>query len=350
MSVANSSPKASTGQSSVFTDILGMLAKPPFGPLLFLILTCAVFGLLPLIQGEPQRFFTVRNFALIFQQSAIIGVLAIGQTLVILTSGIDLSNGLIMAFVSVITTGLAVRGVPFGPDGQIILVNPILAMFVGLLVGGLSGWLNGILVTGLKLPPFIVTLGTLNIMFALTRIYTTATINGLPEPLLFLGEAITLGEAKIPYYAVCAVLFYLVIWFILSQTQIGRHIYAIGDNSEAAGLVGIPVNRILLTVYTFAGFLYAVAAILLIARQENGDPQAGQTSNLESITAVVLGGTSLFGGRGHIMGTLIGVLVISVIRNGLTQQGANPIIQTLVTGILVIVAVAIDQLSQRISK
>ena len=347
MGIAKSSPTTSE-RNSVFTNIFGMLAKPPFGPLMFLILTCAVFGLLPVIQGEPQRFFTVRNFALIVQQSAIIGVLAIGQTLVILSSGIDLSNGLVMAFVSVITTGLAVRGIPFG--GEVILVNPILAIFLGLFVGGLAGWINGILVTALKLPPFIVTLGTLNILFALTRIYTTATINGLPEAMLFLGEGITIGDARIPYYAVCAIVLYLVVWFVLSQTQFGRHLYAIGDNAEAAGLVGIPVNRILLTVYTLAGFLYAIGAILLIARQDNGDPQAGQTSNLESITAVVLGGTSLFGGRGHIMGTLIGVLVISVIRNGLTQQGANPIIQTLVTGILVIVAVAIDQLSQRISK
>ncbi|MFZ4813694.1 MAG: ABC transporter permease [Phototrophicaceae bacterium] len=329
----------------VLTSFLRLLATPPIGPLIFLIFICALFAILPVLRGEPQRFFTVRNLALIFQQTAIIGVLAIGQTMVILTSGIDLSNGLIMALVSVITAGLAVRGIPLGETT--LIVNPIVAIFVGLAVGGFCGWVNGTLVTRLKLPPFIVTLGTLNIIFALTRIYTTATINGLPEPLLVLGNSIQLGDARIPLYALVALALYFITWFVLSQTRLGRHIYAIGDNAEAAALVGIPVNRILLFVYTAAGFLYAIAAILLIARQENGDPQAGQSSNLESITAVVLGGTSLFGGRGHIMGTLIGVLVITVIRNGLTQQGANPIIQTLITGGLVIAAVAVDQLSQR---
>ncbi|MBC8100826.1 MAG: ABC transporter permease [Armatimonadetes bacterium] len=324
---------------------LSALLTPPFGPLLFLFIICIIFSVLPLLTGRDQRFLTLQNFALIFQQTAVVGVLAIGQTLIILTGGIDLSNGLIMALTSVITAGLAIKGFSLGSTGDPI--NPYLAMVLGLSVAALAGFINGTLVTRLKLPPFIVTLGTLNITFALTRIYTTSTINGLPEPLLALGEAIDVGGVRIPPYALVMLGLFFIVWFILRETRLGRHIYAVGDNREAAALVGIPVNRILIIVYTSAGLLYGIAALLLIARQENGDPQAGQTSNLESITAVVLGGTSLFGGRGHIMGTLIGALVVSIIRNGLTQQGANPIIQTLITGILVIAAVAVDQFSQR---
>jgi fructose transport system permease protein len=334
-----------TASSRSFASRLGFLLTPPFGPLIFLFLVCILFSVLPLLRGQDQRFLNLQNFALIFQQTAVVGVLAIGQTLVILTAGIDLSNGLIMALTSVITAGLAIKGFTLEPSG--VPIDPIAAIALGLGVASFAGFVNGLLVTRLKLPPFIVTLGTLNIAFALTRMYTTSTINNLPEPLLALGNSIEVAGARIPLYALVMLLLFFVVWFILRETKLGRHIYAVGDNREAAALVGIPVNRVLLIVYTSAGLLYGIAALLLIARQENGDPQAGQTSNLESITAVVLGGTSLFGGRGHVMGTLIGALVVSVIRNGLTQQGANPIIQTFITGILVIAAVAVDQFSQR---
>jgi fructose transport system permease protein len=345
MSTTTVSP---TPERRPFFERLSILVTPPFGPLLFLFLVSIVFTVLPLLRGQEQRFLTLQNFALIFQQTAVVGVLAIGQTLVIMTAGIDLSNGLIMALTSVITAGLAVRGFTTGNTIG-TPVDPLIAVAIGLGVASFAGFMNGFLITRLKLPPFIVTLGTLNITFALTRIYTTSTINGLPEPLLVLGNSIEVAGARIPLYALVMLLLFVVVWFILRETKLGRHIYAVGNNPEAAALVGIPVNRILMIVYTSAGLLYGIAALLLIARQENGDPQAGQTSNLESITAVVLGGTSLFGGRGHIMGTLIGALVVSVIRNGLTQQGANPIIQTFVTGILVIAAVAVDQFSQRAS-
>lgn len=321
------------------------LLTPPFGPLLFMVLVCIFFTVLPMLRGQEQRFLTPQNMSLIFQQTAVIGVLALGQTLVILTAGIDLSNGLIMALASVIAAGLAVNG--FVLDGTTYAVDPLVAMLIGVSVACAGGAINGILVTRLKLPPFIVTLGTLNIAFALTRMYTTTTINNLPQPLLALGTRIDMFGVRVPLYVFVMLLLFFVVWFILRETQLGRHIYAVGDNREAAALVGIPVNRILMIVYTGAGLLYGIAALLLVARQENGDPQAGQISNLESITAVVLGGTSLFGGRGHVMGTLIGALVISLIRNGLTQQGANPITQTFITGILVILAVAVDQFSQR---
>ena len=191
------------------------------------------------------------------------------------------------------------------------------------------------------------TLGTLNIAFALVRIYTTSTITGLPPAQTFLGDTFQVLGTSITYGSVVMFLLYLLTWYVLSQTGVGRHIYAVGGDPEAARLTGIPVKRVLLGVYTFAGVLYGVAALLQVARTEVGDPQVGQDANLESITAVVLGGTSLFGGRGHIMGTLLGALVVGVFRNGLQLTGVPSIYQVLVTGILVILAVSIDQLSRR---
>jgi len=137
------------------------------------------------------------------------------------------------------------------------------------------------------------------------------------------------------------------VWFVLRETTFGRHIYAVGNNAEATRLAGISTNRLLIGVYTLAGLFYGAAALLLVARTGVGDPQAGQNGNLESITAVVLGGTSLFGGRGNVLGSLVGALIVSVFRNGLQLMGVPSIYQVLITGILVILAVSIDQLSQR---
>ena len=213
----------------------------------------------------------------------------------------------------------------------------------------LFGALNGVLITRLKLPPFIVTLGTLNIAFALVRIYSTQTITGLPNVQTALGNTFLIGTTAISYGSILVFLLYLVVWYMLQNTAFGRHIYAVGDDPEAARLTGIPVNRVLMAVYTLAGISYGIAALMLIARTGVGDPQAGQDANLESITAVVLGGTSLFGGRGNIMGTLLGVLIVGVFRNGLQLTGVPSIYQVLVTGILVILAVAVDQVSRRSS-
>ena len=143
------------------------------------------------------------------------------------------------------------------------------------------------------------------------------------------------------------IVLYLVIWFVLRETAWGRHVYALGDNPEAARLAGISTTRLLISVYTLAGFFYGIAGLLLVARTQVGDPQAGQTANLDSVTAVVLGGTSLFGGRGNILGTLIGALIVGVFRNGLQLMGIPSMYQVLITGILVILAVSVDQLSHR---
>jgi fructose transport system permease protein len=288
---------------------------------------------------KSDRFLQTQNLSLVLQQVMVVGVLAIGETFVILTAGIDLSCGTVMAFGQIVMTKLAVAsGVP-----------PLQALLLGILACVGFGMLNGGLVAGLRLPAFIVTLGTLNIAFALTHIVSNdLTFSGLPSELLFFGRTFTLAGADFTYGVVLMLVLYALAWFGLSQTAWGRHVYAVGDSPEAARLTGINVNRVLFSVYALAGLTYGIAALLLVGRTELGDPNAGQTTeNLDAITAVVLGGTSLFGGRGTVIGTLIGAVIVGVFRNGLTLIGVEVIYQYLVTGILVILAVAVDRLTHR---
>jgi fructose transport system permease protein len=222
-----------------------------------------------------------------------------------------------------------------------------LAVVCGIGVSVLFGVLNGLLVTRIRLPPFIVTLGTLNIAFAITQIYSHAqTVSDLPDSMTALGNTFGIGGTSITYGVVVMLVLYAITWWALRDTAPGRHIYAVGNNPEAARLTGIPTQRVLLYVYAIAGLLYGIAAVLSIARTGVGDPQAGQTENLDSITAVVLGGTSLFGGRGGVVGSLIGALIVGVFRNGLTLMGVQSVYQILITGILVILAVTTDQMSR----
>jgi fructose transport system permease protein len=302
------------------------------GPLLALAIAVLFFSI------KSDRFLSGPNLSLVLQQVMVVGTLAIGQTLIILTAGIDLSNGAIMALSSIFMTKLAV-------DGGLA---PLPAIAVGLLVATAFGVLNGALVTRIRLPPFIVTLGTLNIAFALTHIYShDQTVSGLPKALTWLGTTFKVGDTAVAWGSILMLGLFALAYFVLRQTAAGRHVYAVGDNIEAARLTGIHTNRVLVGVYATAGLLYGIAALLLIGYTNVGDPQAGQTDNLDSITAVVIGGISLFGGRGSVIGALIGALIVGVIRNGLQLIGVDSIYQVLVTGILVIVAVAVDQLSRR---
>ena len=308
---------------------------PPLGtlgPLLALLAACAFFA------TQSDRFSSGGNFSLILQQVMVVGVIAIGQTLIILTAGIDLSCGMVMALGGIVMTKFATElGLP-----------PALAVLCGVGVTTLFGLLNGLLVTRVKLPPFIVTLGTLNIAFAITQLYSNSqTVTDLPPLMTALGNTFSLGGTEIAWGAVLMLLLYGLAFFVLRETAAGRHVYAVGNNAEATRLVGIPTQKVLLGVYVIAGFFYGIAALLSVARTGVGDPNAGQTENLDAITAVVLGGTSLFGGRGIIIGTLVGALIVGVFRNGLTLMGVSSIYQVLVTGILVILAVALDQLSRK---
>ncbi|MBR8642823.1 ABC transporter permease [Streptomyces tuirus] len=309
-----------------------LLTQPTTGPLVALLLACVFFSL------STDQFLTGGNFSLIVQQVMVVGTLAIGQTLIILTAGIDLSCGAVMAFGSIMIAKMAAEG----------SLPPLAAIALGLVVCGGFGLLNGALVQKIPLPPFIVTLGMLNVAFALTHIYSEEqTVTNLPGPLTALGQTFPLGKTDITYGSLVTIALFLLLAYALSSTSWGRHVYALGNSPEAARLNGIRTSRLTIGVYTVAGVLYGIAALLLISRTGVGDPQAGQTDNLDSITAVVLGGTSLFGGRGSVLGTFIGVLIVGVFRNGLQLMGVASIYQTLITGVLVILAVTVDQISRR---
>ena len=302
------------------------------GPVVALLVACAFFA------TQHDRFLTGANLALVLQQVMVVGMIAIGQTLVILTAGVDLSCGMVMALGGVVMAKLASAAGVSAPA----------AIAGGIGVTTLFGLINGLLVTRIKLPPFIVTLGTLNIAFAITQLYSDSqTITEIPPELVALGNTFAIGGTEVVYGVLVLLAMYGLAWFVLRETAAGRHVYAVGNNPEATRLLGIDTSRVLLAVYTLAGACYGLAALLSVARTGVGDPNAGQTENLDAITAVVLGGTSLFGGRGIILGSLVGALIVGVFRNGLTLMGVSSVYQILVTGILVILAVATDQLSRR---
>jgi fructose transport system permease protein len=310
-------------------------AQATLGPAVVLLLAVVVFSLL------SDRFLQPGNISLIVQQVAVVGTLAVGQTLIILTAGIDLSVGAIMVLSSIVMAKLSAEsGLP-GP----------LALLVGFVVGGVCGLINGGLVTRLKLPPFIVTLGTFNIFFALNLWYSqSATIRGtdMSSFLLWTGETFQVFNTRVTYGSVIMVLLFAFMAYVLRMTAWGRHVYATGDDAEAARLSGIRTSRVLLSVYLVAGLIYVIGAWILIGRIASASPQAGQTENLDSITAVVLGGTSLFGGRGSIIGTLIGALLVGVARSGLALAGVEVLWQNFAVGVLVIASVAIDQWIRRV--
>jgi fructose transport system permease protein len=308
---------------------------PPMGtlgPFIALLVACAFFA------SQSDRFLTLQNFSLILQQVMVVGTIAIGQTLIILTAGIDLSCGMIMALGSIVMTKMAAD---FG------LSAPV-AITLGIAATAGFGLINGLLVTKAKLPPFIVTLGTLNIAFAITQLYSgSQTITEVSEGMTWLGNSFRIGQTNVLYGVVLMLALYLITWLFLRETAPGRHIYAVGNSPEATRLTGISTDKVLIGVYVLAGVFYGIASLLSVARIGAGDPNAGQTENLDAITAVVLGGTSLFGGRGIIIGTLIGALIVGVFRNGLTLMGVSSVYQILVTGILVILAVMTDQMSRK---
>jgi fructose transport system permease protein len=304
-----------------------LLGAPAVGPFLVLVLTCIIFST---ING---RFV---DLSLILQQTIVVGTLAIGQTLIILTAGIDLAVGAICVLGTILAGLLAQQGY----DGR-------LAMAFALLCCTVSGAVAGALISWLRLPPFIVTLGTLGIITAALRLISAGGAFPVDDDFLsWTGNGQSIFGFVVTYGVIVMLLLYAIVWYLLNQTKWGRHVLAIGNNPEAARLVGIPVRRHLLSVYTVAGLIYGITAWLALGRIANADPNALQTANLDSITAVVIGGTSLFGGRGGVIGTLVGALIVGVLRNGLTIAGIDPLWQDLITGVLVIAAVAFDQFTR----
>lgn len=308
----------------------------------FIVLAASV-GVFSIIVGS--RFFQPFNLSLILQQVTIIGIIGIAQTLVILTAGIDLSVGAIMVLTSTLMGRLAITaGLP-----------PELAFLIGL-GGGLGcGLINGFLITYMRLPPFIVTLGSWSVFGALNLWYSGSQTIRSQEvaevaPILqWMGAAIHFAGARITLGTVLMLALAALAWYVLNRTAFGRHVYATGDDPDAATLAGIDTRRVLLAVYACAGLISAIGAWALIGRVGAISPTSGSTANLDSITATVIGGTSLFGGRGTIIGTLIGALIVGVFRNGLALAGLDALWQEFAVGILIVAAVGVDQWLRRVS-
>ncbi len=303
--------------------------QPALSPALVLILACIVFSFL------SDRFLRLQNFSLITQQVAVIGSLAVGQTVIILTAGIDLSIGAITVLASFTMAKLV-----YASHDSLFL-----ALLIGTLVALIGSTINGILVTRIKLPPFIVTLGTLSIFTAINLLYAKGqTVQLDPKAnLLWTNTIHSIGSFDLTNGVLLMLLLYIVIAFALRYTAWGKHLYATGDDAEAARLAGIRTDRVILSAYVVAGIAIAVGAFILVGRVGGGDPNSASNANLQSITAVVIGGTSLFGGRGLLVGSLIGAFIVQVFANGLALAGYDQQYQVLATGVLVIVAVSVDQ-------
>jgi ribose transport system permease protein len=311
-----------------------------YGILLLVILMMIVLNFL-----APGVFLTWQNLTNVVRQIAVNATLALGQFLVILTAGIDLSVGSTMALAMVTLARLSHAGLPWW-----------LVIWVPLLVGLLVGWLNGIGLTRLHLPhPFIVTLGMLNIARGATNLVSGGVpISGLPDPIRYLGYADLpasrwLGPGRdLPISLVLMAILYLGFWVFLQYTPRGRHIYALGGNMQAARVSGIHVDRTLVLVYSLCGVLAGVAGLLLVGRTGSGFPNAGIGAELDAIAAVIIGGASFFGGRGTVLGVLIGALIIGLLRNGLNLLDVSVFWQQVLIGVVIIGAVYMDVLRRKV--
>jgi ribose transport system permease protein len=284
------------------------------------------------------HFLTADNLLNVSLQVSITAIVAVGMTFVILTGGIDLSVGSLVAFVGVITTSMMVMDIPV----SLVLV---IAITTGLLIGAGTGSVAGLLITRFRITPFIVTLALMTILRGAAFIYTQGRpIWEIPEEFKVLGSNRVAG---IPIPTLLMLLVYIIAHVALTRTAFGRHVYAVGGNAEAARLAGIRTNRVLVQVYTLCGALTALSGILLASRLSSGQPNAGIMYELDVIAAVVVGGTSLNGGRGTIIGTFIGSMLIGVLRNGLNLLDVESYIQQVVVGVVILFAVMGDRLRGR---
>jgi fructose transport system permease protein len=305
---------------------------PIAGPLFALIALVLVFSF------ATPTFFAASNFSLIFQQSVVVGTLALGQTLIILIAGIDLANGAIM-----------VMGQVFAAAVLIAKGNPGVAMLACALVCvGLSAF-NGLVIVRFRLPPFIATLGLFTVLTAAARLLSNSRSFPIQSDFMTaLGVGLTYGRVTVTYGSVLWVLLTLILGYILTETAWGVRVYAIGNSPAAARLNGVDVSLMIFSVYALAGGFYAFGAWQALGRTPVVDAASYPLANLDSITAVVIGGTSLFGGRGGVAGTFLGTLIVVILKNGLTQAGINSLYQQIATGFLVMLAVAFDQYLRRV--
>jgi fructose transport system permease protein len=342
VSVAPDATTAFAQRTGVLSRMQHLLHRyPVISPAAVLIGACIVFT----IFGNG-RFHQPLNIGFMLQQTAVLGALAIGQTLIVLTAGVDLAVGTAMLLTHLVMAKLFVdQGVP-----------ALLALLLGGVLGIAIGLAHGTIVTRLGLPPFIVTLGTYYIFNSLGLVYSevktisASDMGGENGLLLWTGKQISFGELRITVGVILTLLLYVLFAWILNNTAWGRHVYATGDDKEAARLAGINVNRVLVSVYAVAGLVYALGGWIQIGRSGSASSNAAADINLGTITAVVIGGTSLFGGRGRLWGTLIGALIVIVFQQGLSLAEVNAYWQNFAIGALILIAVSLDQWIRRVAK
>ncbi|MBU6453730.1 MAG: ABC transporter permease [Cyanobacteria bacterium REEB67] len=330
-STTNEEPEKQSGEEQK-NRARATLSK--LAPLAALVLVYIIFSVL-----SPQSFPTLKNLELIVRQSTIVGITALGMTLVIISGGIDLSVGSVVALVTVAIAWLLDHN-----------ISPILAALGGIAVGAACGFLNGALITRLKLVPFIITLGTLLIFRGLAK--GAAGEQKIDAPLSWLNELLAALKPEqawmiVPPGVWILILLALLVTAILTYTRFGLHTFAVGANEQAARLCGVPVEKTKLTIYGLSGLFAGVAGLMQFARLTVGDPTVAAGLELDAIAAVVIGGGSLAGGEGSIAGTIIGALIMTVIRSGCTQMGLSNWVQEMVTGVIIIGAVMLDRLRHR---
>ncbi len=364
MAATSTTPAETRSQKLTVQAVLGR-----FGIALALVLLMLVLSIL-----SPEFFLSNENLTNVARQTSVNALLALGEFLVILTAGIDLSVGAVMALAMIMmalcthtfydwyAAYYAQLGATSLPDPQstvAMVVISTVSILIGLAIGLFAGLLNGWGTTKLRLPhPFIATLGMLNIARGATDLISGgAPITGLPQPMRAFGAGtlqvfqMSSGDwFGIPLALLVVMALYLLIWFLLTHTQLGRHIYAVGGNIQAARYAGVNVDRVLNIVYALCGGLVAVGALLLAGRTNSGYPKAGVGSELDAIAAVIIGGASFFGGRGTVIGTFIGVLIMGFIRNGLNLLNVSVFWQEVAIGAIIVAAAYVDVLRRRAAR
>lgn len=311
----------------------------PFQSLIALVLLCIILSFL------SDKFLTVTNTWNVMRQISVNVCISVGMTLVVLTAGIDLSVGSVLALCGAITAGLLKNGIEL-PSRDLFVGFTILgAILSGMALGALLGVFNGWTITKFKVPPFVATLAMLTMARGLTMLWTGGyPISSLGSGFDYIGTGWLLG-IPVPVWISAIIVIGAVI--LTKTTRLGRYIYAIGGNESAARLSGININKVKLTVYTLAGMLAALGGIIVTARLDSAQPNAGVTYELDAIAAVVIGGTSLSGGRGSILGTVLGAVIIGVLNNGLVLLNVSPFWQQVVKGLVILLAVIIDKANSK---
>jgi len=303
-------------------------------PLAALVLVYAVFAVI-----APPSFVSFKNLELIVRQTAIVGLASLGMTLVIISGGIDLSVGSIVALVTVCIAWLLMAG-----------ASPILAAVGGILAGLVCGFINGALITRLKLVPFIITLGTLLVYRGLAK--GLAHEQKIDAPLSWINELLAAlkpeqGWMVVPAGVWLLILLAILVALVLKYTRFGLYTYSVGSNEQASRLCGVPIEKVKLLIYAVSGLFAGFAGLMQFSRLTVGDPTVAAGLELDAIAAVVIGGGSLAGGEGSVLGTILGALIMTVIRSGCTQMGLSNWVQEIVTGIIIVVAVVLDRMRHK---